>query len=94
MPHQAAQATIRAIGSEAYRRQNGNIHITTSPVLARVENGKGLKWRSSAVDRVYTLRPYGSHSVTRLSWKVESKYFVMEVEKRNFIVPFSAAVWK
>jgi hypothetical protein len=41
-------------------KQNENIH-TACLVLVRVENGKGLKWRLSAVDRVYTLRPSGSH---------------------------------
>lgn len=41
-------------------RQNENIH-TACLVLARVENGKGLKWRPSAGDRVYTLRPSRSH---------------------------------
>lgn len=63
-----------------YGRQNGNIHVTTCLVL-----GSCRKWQSfevapavsvSAVDRVYTLRPYVATGVTRLSWKVESVYLV------------------
>jgi hypothetical protein len=47
--------------------------------------GSCRKWQSfelapavsvSAVDRVYTLRPFVATGVTRLSWKVESVYLV------------------
>ena len=39
------------------QRQNGNVLITTCLVLARVENGKDLKRRSSVANGVYTVIP-------------------------------------
>ena len=72
-----------------YRRQNGNVHIITYLVLARVEYGSFGVAAVSRGPSLHTLRPRKvATGLTSLFWKAKSTY-LMIVERRDFLVPFS-----